>query len=192
VKEASRAIDRVAADVAVGGDLEHLVVRTESAPREPVRASDLRKGMKVYVPRLRAEAEIVDVLSDGGVRVAAGPLKLVVAASELRAAEHEAPPPPPPRAKKSAYVESDIAIPTRDNSCDLRGLRVDDAVAMATSALDRALTDGRRFVYLIHGHGTGALRDAIRKELRGSRYVAALRPGTSDEGGDGVTVVRLA
>jgi DNA mismatch repair protein MutS2 len=44
----------------------------------------------------------------------------------------------------------------------------------------------------VHGHGTGALRDAIRKELRESRYVAHFRPGTSGEGGDGVTVVWLA
>ena len=63
---------------------------------------------------------------------------------------------------------------------------------MATTFLDRSLNDGRRVAFLVHGHGTGALREAIRKELKESRYVSYFRPGTQDEGGDGVTVVWLA
>jgi DNA mismatch repair protein MutS2 len=45
---------------------------------------------------------------------------------------------------------------------------------------------------LIHGHGTGALREAIRADLKASPYVAHFRAGESGEGGDGVTVVWLA
>jgi DNA mismatch repair protein MutS2 len=46
-------------------------------------------------------------------------------------------------------------------------------------------------VFLLHGHGTGALRDAIRKELARSPYVARFRGGDPDQGGEGVTVVWL-
>ena len=83
-------------------------------------------------------------------------------------------------------------IQTRDATCDLRGLRVDDGLAMATSFLDRALNEGRDVVFLLHGHGSGALRDAVRKELARSRYVARFHGGDPDRGGEGVTVVWLA
>src|SRR6185369_9510073 len=59
VREAERAIDRVAAQVAVGGELEPR--RDDEAPRAPVARGELRKGMNVYVPRLRFEAEVVEV-----------------------------------------------------------------------------------------------------------------------------------
>ena len=80
---------------------------------------------------------------------------------------------------------------TSDNTCDVRGLRADDAVSMATAFLDRSLNEGRRIAFIIHGHGTGALREAVRRELKESPYVAQFRPGESGEGGDGVTVIWL-
>jgi DNA mismatch repair protein MutS2 len=83
-------------------------------------------------------------------------------------------------------------VQVRDNTCDLRGLRVDDGLAMATTFLDRALNDGRDVVFLLHGHGTGAMRDAVRKELSRSPYVARFSPAAPDQGGEGVTVVWLS
>jgi len=68
---------------------------------------------------------------------------------------------------------------------------VDEAVSMAEQFLDRSLNEGRRVAFLIHGHGSGALRDAVRTSLRESRYVLRHRAGEPGEGGDGVTVVWL-
>jgi len=48
------------------------------------------------------------------------------------------------------------------------------------------------FVRIIHGKGTGRLRQAIRRELRDNPYAAGFEPGKDAEGGEGVTVVRLA
>ena len=81
---------------------------------------------------------------------------------------------------------------TRENTCDVRGLYTDDAVPFAMTFLDRALNQGLRVAFVIHGHGTGALRDAVRRELKQSSYVARFRPGETGEGGDGVTVVWLS
>jgi DNA mismatch repair protein MutS2 len=124
--------------------------------------------------------------------VAAGPLKLMVAVHELRAAAA----PSKERPRRAAPVKTvrtfESAIPTNDNSCDLRGLRVDEAVAMAATFLDRSLNEGRGVAFLIHGHGTGALREAIRRDLQASTIVARFRAGEPGEGGDGVTVVWLA
>jgi DNA mismatch repair protein MutS2 len=62
---------------------------------------------------------------------------------------------------------------------------------MATSFLDRAINEGQRAVFLLHGYGTGALRDAVRKELARSTYVARYRAAEAGQGGEGVTVVWL-
>ena len=193
-KEAQAAIDRVAAQVAVGGALDP---GRFSAPAPPPAAQLVpKKGMRVFVTRVRAEADVLEVLPDGAVRVQAGPLKLVVDPSELRPIQAES----EPRRKAAAVVAKasddpiglEAAVQTSDNTCDLRGLRTDDALSLAVSFLDRSINDNRRVCFLLHGHGTGALKDAIRKELKQSPYVRYFRPGTHSEGGDGVTVAWLS
>src|SRR5262249_24253025 len=74
---------------------------------------------------------------------------------------------------------------------DVRGERVDAAIALAEKFLDDALRAGTDGVLVIHGHGTGALRDRLREHLRLCPGVSGIRPGTPDEGGDGVTVALL-
>ena len=188
-REAMKTLDQIAKEVAIGSEIEALVARPEPS-REGVKREELRKGAKVYVPRLRAEAEIVDVSGDN-VRVAAGSLKLTVSAADLRAAIPPEEPSRPRIARSEARGPLEPAIQTSDNSVDLRGLRAEDALSLATTFLDRSINAGRRVAFLVHGHGTGALRDAIRRDLKRSPYVAHFRPGESSEGGDGVTVVWL-
>ena len=84
---ALRVVDRVAARVAIGGDLEPEAQRAEAGP--PVET--VKKGMRVWVPRLRAEAEIVEVMG-GEVRVQAGAMKLVLPLAELRAKRDDSEP----------------------------------------------------------------------------------------------------
>jgi len=196
VRQSARVIDHVASQVTLGGELESVTMREDEASvRAPLRREDLKKWARVYVPKLRAEAEVLEVLANGGVRVAAGSMKLTVTQEELRAAS---PPPPPPgrEPRRSRSREEtgplEVAVQTSDNTCDVRGLRADDALPMATTFLDRSLNEGRRVAFLIHGHGTGALREVLRRELRTSPYVAHFRPGETGEGGDGVTIVWLA
>lgn len=74
----------------------------------------------------------------------------------------------------------------------LRGLTVDEALEKLELRLDAAFLAGMPFVRVVHGKGTGKLREAIRRALRDNTYVASFEPGKSGEGGDGVTVIRLA
>jgi len=76
-------------------------------------------------------------------------------------------------------------------SLDLRGARVDEALAALERYLEDASLSGLDKVTVIHGLGTGALRDAVRSESSGHPLVKAVRPGERGEGGDGVTVVSL-
>lgn len=73
----------------------------------------------------------------------------------------------------------------------LIGKRVEPALRELDGYLDRALLSSRPEVRVVHGHGTGALRDAVRQHLRRHPAVASHRPGQRNEGGDGATVVTL-
>ncbi|WP_437966121.1 Smr/MutS family protein [Sorangium sp. So ce260] len=192
VRAAARAMDAVGQKTSLGGELE-LRPRDEPPARPAIDPAAIRVGTRVYVPRLRAEAEVVEVLSGGQLRVAAGALKLTTSIAELRGtgAPPAAAAPPQRRVDLDAAADPDVPIQTADNTVDLRGLRAHEAVAMAEQFLDRSLGAGRRVTFFVHGHGTGALRDAVREALRGSPYVARLRPGGPSEGGDGVTVAWL-
>jgi DNA mismatch repair protein MutS2 len=74
---------------------------------------------------------------------------------------------------------------------DVRGKAADEALDEVVAALDRAVMEGAPYVRVIHGHGTGRLKGALRDYFRDSPYVEEYRPGDRSEGGDGVTVARL-
>jgi DNA mismatch repair protein MutS2 len=77
------------------------------------------------------------------------------------------------------------------SSLDLRGARVDEALEALSRYLDDAALAGLEQVLIIHGLGTGALRDAVRSEAGGHPLVKSVRPGERGEGGDGATIIRL-
>jgi DNA mismatch repair protein MutS2 len=87
--------------------------------------------------------------------------------------------------------DSSLVLQSRANTVDLRGQRADEALIELEAFLDRTALEGADAVFVIHGHGTGALRKVVREYLATSPYVARFRAGGSGEGGDGVSVVSL-
>ena len=77
------------------------------------------------------------------------------------------------------------------SSLDLRGARVEEALEALDRYIDDAAVAGLGSVTIIHGMGTGALRDAVRAAAAGHPLVRSARPGERGEGGDGATVVSL-
>ena len=77
------------------------------------------------------------------------------------------------------------------SSLDLRGARVEEALAALDRYLDDAALAGLDQVVVIHGLGTGALRDAVRERASGHPLVASTRAGERGEGGDGATIIKL-
>lgn len=195
VGEAERLLDRAGREVALGGTLDTARWAKVDAPAPSEQ--ELGRGARVHLKRLNVPAQVLDVLPDGSLRVIAGALKLTVDRSEVARASAEGER-PSPRARERAAAERPSPSPpatpiaTKATTCDLRGMRVDDALAMLVAFLDRVAHSGEPTCFVVHGHGTGALRDAVRRELRASAYVSDLRAGTTDEGGDGVTVCWLA
>ncbi len=77
------------------------------------------------------------------------------------------------------------------SSLDLRGARVDEALELFGRYLDDASLAGLERVTIIHGVGTGALRDAVRSAAGSHPLVASFRAGERGEGGDGATLISL-
>jgi DNA mismatch repair protein MutS2 len=207
VEAARIAVERAAQRIAEGGALEAAMWREE--PEQcgvPATEDALLPGVRVWVPRLRAELEVVEGPARGRVRVASGAVKLWVKTDEVRllgsarSEERErgttpgqAPRPgPPPSSAARLAKRPPRALRTAARSLDLRGLPSDEAIALTESFLDRLHASGERVVFLVHGVGRSALRDAIREYLRSAtHYVKNFRAGDADEGGDRVTVVQL-
>ncbi|HYC07175.1 MAG TPA: endonuclease MutS2 [Candidatus Binatia bacterium] len=85
-------------------------------------------------------------------------------------------------------LERARAVPA---SLDVRGARVDEALEAVERYLDDAAVAGLDRVTVIHGLGTGALRDAVRADAASNPLVRDVRPGERGEGGDGATIIRL-
>jgi DNA mismatch repair protein MutS2 len=81
------------------------------------------------------------------------------------------------------------ALQLPDRRLDARGLRVDELLREVDLFLDRLYAEGAPEALVLHGHGTGALKAALRDHLAASPYVGAFRRGDDHEGGDAVTIV---
>jgi DNA mismatch repair protein MutS2 len=199
LREAERAIAKVAEAVSVTGPIGRALdaQRGQAPSRRPAREDDVTPGAKVFVPRLNAVVEVLERAGRDQVRVAAGPLKLFVALDEVVIDEGRAAGPPPterPRGAPSPYdAAGDLLRPlrTESNTCDVRGLRVDDALGMVDAFLDRVYGAGGTAGFVLHGHGTGALKQSVREHLKQSPYILRARAADPEDGGDAFTVFWL-
>jgi len=144
---------------------------------------------------LRADAEVIEGPTKGQVRVAAGALRLWVDVAELRRSgkTRESADKPRGRHDDDALARPERRIlQTPGNTLDVRGMLVDDATAMVESFLDQLFGRDEPAAFIVHGLGSGALRDGVRRFLaQPSPYVREFRQGEREEGGDRVTVVLL-
>jgi DNA mismatch repair protein MutS2 len=116
--------------------------------------------------------------------LAAGAMRIKVPFDELVILDRE----PAPLPGETIRPQPHRVIPT---SLDLRGARVEEALDMLDGYMDEASVAGAPRVTVIHGHGSGALRDALRSRLSGHPLVKSWRAGERGEGGDGATIVEL-
>ncbi|MEA4958779.1 MAG: endonuclease MutS2 [Anaerolineaceae bacterium] len=159
------------------------------APRPRRPEGQIQVGEKVLVRRLGTEGTVTSVDVEE-LEIQVGMLRLRVRPTDVdrRVAVVE----PVAVEKPAAVVTGRTALPTVDSpglELDLRGQRVDEALDALDSYLERGFTTGLIFGRIIHGRGTGALRQAIREALRQSSYIKRWESGGEKEGGDGVSVV---
>jgi DNA mismatch repair protein MutS2 len=78
-----------------------------------------------------------------------------------------------------------------ENKLDIRGLTPDEALRRVEEFMDRALMNSSSNLRIVHGRGTGVLRNTVKNKVREYREVKQVYHPASNEGGDGVTVVEL-
>jgi DNA mismatch repair protein MutS2 len=139
----------------------------------------LTPGQAVEVPSLGKRGRLLEIRGEEAL-VQVGPLKMSLKAAELKPLQEEATPKALPLRPRREVKE-----------VDLRGLTVEEALLEVDSALEEARALGLPTLRLLHGKGTGALRQAIREVLRRDKRVEAFADAPPNEGGHGVTVVVL-
>jgi DNA mismatch repair protein MutS2 len=130
-------------------------------------------------------------LEAGGVRVTVDVEDLVPAVGEDGARTRQGTGAPAAAATSNATALRLERARSVASSLDLRGARVEEALEALDRYLDDAGLAGLSKVMIIHGLGTGALRDAVRADAANHPLVRSLRPGERGEGGDGATIVEL-
>ncbi len=157
---------------------------------EPVveqRPLSLEPGSRVRVTDLGFEATLVSGPdAEGRVQLRRGSFSIQSHVSRLSPAAPERA--SAARGPAARYASSDEPPPLE---ADLRGLEVAEALGAVDHALDRAVLSGLHELRIIHGIGTGALRVAVQRHLKGHPQVESQRWGEGHEGGRGVTVARL-
>ncbi|HEX4385881.1 MAG TPA: Smr/MutS family protein [Myxococcales bacterium] len=190
--DAQRAIERAAAA------LERAEVREEELAPEAAAADSLPpivEGTRVKHLRLGSEGVVLDVQGDQAT-VQMGALKGKIALEDLVPISRKVPQAQFKKSKRERLDRAEQAraapVEIRVPRVDLRGMRVDEALRTMELELDRHLRAGEAQVQVLHGHGSGALKAAVRESLSRSPYVKRARAAESHEGGDGVTVAELS
>lgn len=166
----------------------------ETLPPEPAPAAEplpaprgpIRPGALVYVPQFATTAEVIEV-QNGQADVQLGRFRATVPLAELEL--RQAAPQPEPAVRT---VTTPGAADSPGMELDLRGQVAEEAMLNLDQYLDRAFMARLPWVRVIHGRGSGVLRQVVRDELRRHPMVSSYRPGQEGEGGDGVTVIKLA
>ena len=167
-------------------DREEANVRRRQATPVPRRDGSARAGDTVQVASLGGKTgRVIEVRTDDAV-VALGAVKMTVPRASLTVVDS-----PESLEPAGAWTGDlpEVHVPTE---IDLRGMRPDEAEATVLQALDSAVRADLRSLRIIHGKGTGALRDRVAEMLRKDTRVKAFRLGAWNEGGAGVTVAELA
>lgn len=209
IREARKAVAE-AIEATKGGDARTLnkasqhLLELEQATRADVEApaptAELTRPPSVKVGDVVELASIpgsrVTVLEVDGenVLVARGPVKMRATLEQLRTPEAERARPSGTKAAPAPAAPAGTPAEPRttENTLDVRGHRAEEALELVDAFLDRMLRDGRTKAYILHGHGSGALKKVLRSSLSSNRYVARATPADPEDGGDSWTIVTLA
>ncbi|HEX9916919.1 MAG TPA: endonuclease MutS2 [candidate division Zixibacteria bacterium] len=145
---------------------------------------NIEKGDVVWIDSLKVQGEVISKQGDQ-VRVRAANFTYTVGREEISKVE---------TAKEKPVQSGSISSSEAQGASlevDLRGLYGDEAVEVVDKCLDRAYVSNLNTLSIIHGKGTGALRKRINLFLRRHPRVDSFRLGNWNEGGSGVTVVKL-
>ena len=189
----ARTLKNKLSDIAFGAEFEE----EEKPTNEPVDFAALKAGDKVYVGRMQSGGEVLSVnAKKQEAEVLVGSLHVNVKGKELfrmsgGARKKQVKPRGGTPVSPVQVVRNIPPAQSVRTEINLLGMTVSEAVQEVDAFIDQAVLAGLEEVKIIHGMGTGKLREGIRNHLRGMRNVAEFRTGRYGEGESGVTIVKL-
>ena len=130
--------------------------------------------------------EVLAVRSDGKLSVAVGAMRMVVDAADATPLAGAPPSRPQPSPAVPAVESHDAAF-----EIDLRGMTGDEAEAVTLAAIDAAVLAEHPYLRVIHGKGTGVVRERVRRLASSDRRVARFEFAPAPQGGTGVTILEF-
>ncbi len=176
-------------------EIESPVERRQTADHGPQSfvvggSSSIKLGERVILATLKSEG-IVTALGESDAEVQIGSLRVRAKLSDLeRKSELKITDDKP----QTAVSRPSSAVATKSPGMEisLRGKLVEDGLDELDKYLEKAYSAGLPFVRIVHGKGTGKMREAVRSALKDSPYVKSFEEAHENEGGAGVTIAKLA
>jgi DNA mismatch repair protein MutS2 len=155
---------------------------------EPTRG--VLVGDTVELLKLGMKASVIAINKDGSYQLQAGIMKLSAKADEIYLLEQDNP------YKEKQHVRPkhsgrEMKATATASEIDLRGMDTIEAVCVLDRYMDEAMRSNRSMVRIIHGKGTGAVRNAVHQALRKNKFIKSFRLGVYGEGEDGVTIAEF-
>ena len=157
--------------------------QTEVRRPEPKRS--VLVGDTVEILKLGTKASVIAINKDGTYQLQAGIMKMTLRTDEVYLLENENPYKQKARPQHSG---KEMKLEAHASEVDLRGMDSVEAICALSLYLDSAMRSNLKQVRIIHGKGTGALRNAVHQELKRNKFIKTFRLGVYGEGEDGVTI----
>jgi DNA mismatch repair protein MutS2 len=191
LRSIERDLGRAAVHVSLGGSLLPAREAPKGVPPPSTPAVTYKSGDTVRVKSSGLLATVLEADADK-LRLQVGSIKLILRTEDVEPAQA------PRKQKQAARPHKSVAsaalpaaVRTSMNTLDLRGERVDVALDQVDAFVDRMLNVGEPVGFVLHGHGTGALKSAVRAHLRASSCIEQSLPADADSGGDAFTIFWL-
>ena len=156
----------------------------------PQSTREIRVGDTVELLNLGVKASVLAINKNGTYQLQAGIMKLTAKADEIYLLENDN----PYKAKGGhpAHSGREMKMAPMSSEIDLRGMDTVEAICVLDRYMDEAMRAKLSTVRIIHGKGTGALRQAVHQDLKRNKFVKSFRLGVYGEGEDGVTIAEFA
>ena len=154
---------------------------------EPTRG--IMVGDTVELLKLGTKASVIAINKDGSYQLQAGIMKLTAKENEVYLLEQNNP--YVQKGGRPAHTGREMKMTATATEIDLRGMDAVEAICVLERYLDEAMRGNLNSVRIIHGKGTGVLRNAVQQSLRKNKFVKKFRLGVYGEGEDGVTIAEF-
>ena len=170
-------------------DAESKIRAGQVQQKRPEPTRGILVGDTVELLKLGTKASVIAINKDGTYQLQAGILKMSAKPDEVYLLENEN----PYRVKggRPAHSGREMKMSAMPSEVDLRGMDSVEAIGVLERYLDEAMRSNLESVRIIHGKGTGVLRNAVHQSLRKNKFVKKFRLGVYGEGEDGVTIAEF-